>query len=63
MKKFEYKVLSMKKDTFASGKKYADQFATELNTNGSEGWELIEITGSVFLDGYVLLVFKRELSQ
>jgi len=63
MRKFEYKALSIKKGTFTSGEKYASQFTTELNALGMEGWELIEITGNATLEGFVLMVFKRELSQ
>ena len=63
MKKFDYKVVVVKKGTFTSAEKYAQQFTTELNALGAEGWELIEITGSAFLDGYTLQVFKRELNQ
>ena len=61
MKKFEYKVLPLKKGAFTSGEKYAEQFSTELNALGAEGWELIDISGNVSLEGYVILVFKREL--
>ena len=63
MKRFEYRVISVKKGTFISAKKYAMQLASELNALGSEGWELIETVGSAFIDGYVLQVFKRELNQ
>ena len=63
MKKFEYKVLSIKRGTFTSNEKYVEQFATELNTLGAEGWELIEITGNASLEGFVIQVFKRELNQ
>ena len=63
MKQFEYKVLSIKKGAFTSGEKYAEQFALELNAHGAEGWELVEITGNVFLEGYVILIFKREKNQ
>jgi hypothetical protein len=63
MKKYEYKVFPVKKGAFTSEEKFVKQFSTELNTLGIEGWELIEITGSAFLDGYVIQVFKRELDQ
>ncbi|MCL2747525.1 MAG: DUF4177 domain-containing protein [Oscillospiraceae bacterium] len=61
MKKFEYKVLSQRRGVFTSGEKYAEQFATELNKHGTEGWDLVEVTGNVFIDGYAILVFKREI--
>lgn len=60
MRKFEYKAVSIKKGAFTSGKKYEESFETELNALGAEGWELVEITGTVSLEGFVLLVFKRE---
>ncbi|MCL1820606.1 MAG: DUF4177 domain-containing protein [Oscillospiraceae bacterium] len=63
MKKFEYKVLSIKKGAFTSGEKYAEKFAEELNAYGIEGWELVEITGNTSLEGYVISVFKRELNR
>ena len=63
MKKYEYKVEPLKKGTFASAEKYAEQIAAKLNTLGADGWELIEITGNTFLDGYVIQVFKREVSK
>ena len=63
MKSFEYKVLSVKRGAFTSGEKYVEQFATELNALGAEGWELIEITGNVSLEGFVIQVFKRELNR
>ena len=63
MKKFEYKAVSVKKGTFTSGEKFAKQIATDLNALGAEGWELIEITGNVSLEGFVVQIFKRELSQ
>ncbi|MCL1806799.1 MAG: DUF4177 domain-containing protein [Oscillospiraceae bacterium] len=61
MKKFEYKVLSIKKGTFTSTDKYMAQFSTELNALGAEGWELIEITGNASIDGFIIQVFKREM--
>jgi len=63
MKKFEYKTLSIKKGILTSGDKYADQFTKELNVLGVDGWELVEITGNVSLEGFVLLIFKRELRE
>ena len=63
MKKFEYKVVSVKKGAFTSAEKYMEHFAAELNALGSEGWELIEITGNAALEGFVIQVFKRELNQ
>jgi len=63
MKKYEYKVEPIKKGAFASAEKYAEQFATKLNALGTDGWELVEITGNTFLDGYVIQIFKRELLQ
>ena len=63
MKKFEYKVLSIKKGTFTSGEKYAEQFTAELNIHGVEGWELVEVSGNMALEGYVIVVFKREIIQ
>ena len=63
MKKYEYKALTIKKGAFSSGEKYAEQFTTELNYHGAEGWELVEITGNVSLEGYIILVFKREINQ
>lgn len=62
MKRFEYKVVPVKKGTFTSGEKYAEQFAAELNSFGAEGWELIELSGNASLEGYVLQVYKRELA-
>ena len=62
MKKFEYKVVQIKRGAFTSNDKYEKQFVAELNALGAEGWELIEITGNASLEGYVLQVFKRELS-
>ena len=61
MKKFEYKTLSMKKGLLTSGDKYADQLTEELNVLGVDGWELIDITGNVSLEGFVVLIFKREI--
>jgi len=63
MKKFEYKVSSIKKGAFTSDAKYTEQFAVELNTQGIEGWELVEISGNIALEGYVIAVFKRETSK
>jgi len=63
MEKFEYKVLSVKKGTFTSGEKYAKQIETELNALGVEGWELIEITGNVTLEGFIVQIFKRKLNE
>ena len=63
MKQFEYKVLPIKRGTFSSAEKYAEQFAAELNELGAKGWELVVITGNVSLEGYVLPVFKREVSE
>ena len=63
MKKYEYKVEPIKRGTFASVEKYTEQFASKLNALGADGWELIEITGSTFLEGYTLQVFRRELNQ
>ena len=63
MKKFEYKVLSVKRGAFTSVEKYVAQFATDLNALGIEGWELIEIAGNASLEGFVIQVFKRELNQ
>jgi len=63
MRKFEYKVLSVKRGAFSSAEKYAEQVATELNALGADGWELIEISGNATLEGFVLQVFKRELNQ
>ena len=63
MRKFEYKAVSIKKGTFATGEKYAEQLAAELNTLGADGWELIEITGNISLEGYLTFVLKRELNQ
>jgi len=62
MKKFEYKAVSIKKGAFTTGKKYEEQFTSELNALGAEGWELLEVTGNITLEGFVLVVFKRELS-
>ena len=62
MKKFEYKALTVKKGVFSSGEKFAEQFTAELNAHGAEGWELVEISGNVSLEGYIILVFKREIS-
>jgi len=61
MTKFEYKTLTIKKGAFSSSDKYADQFTVELNALGVDGWELVDITGNVSLEGFVLLIFKREL--
>jgi len=63
MKRFEYKVEPIKKGTFTSAEKYAEQIATKLNALGADGWELVEITGNTFLEGYVIQVFKRELQS
>ena len=63
MKKFEYKVLTIKKGTFTSSEKYAGQMTMELNALGAEGWELIEITGNTSLEGYLIQFFKRELNR
>ena len=63
MNKFEYKVLTIKKGTFTSGDKYADQFEAELNTLGAEGWELVELSGNLMLEGFIITVFKREVSR
>ena len=60
MKKYEYKVLQIKKGTFTSGEKYAEQIEAELNVLGTEGWELVEISGNVSLEGFIIQVFKRE---
>ena len=63
MRQFEYKVESIKRGTFTSAGKYAEQFETTLNALGAEGWELVEVTGSAFLEGYVFVVFKREFTR
>jgi len=61
MKKFEYKTILVKRGAFSSNEKYVEQFTTELNALGAEGWELIEISGNATLEGFVVQVFKREL--
>jgi len=62
MKKFEYKVVQIKKGAFTSGEKYAEQIELELNALGADGWELVEITGNVSLEGFIIQIFKRERS-
>ena len=61
MKKYEYKVLTIKKGVFTSGDKYAEQMETELNALGADGWELVEISGNTSIDGFVVQVFKRPI--
>ena len=61
MKKFEYKVVHVKRKTFSSGEQYVEHFAAELNTLGADGWELIEVSGNPTVEGFVVQVFKREI--
>jgi len=60
MKKFEYKVESLKKGAFTSAEQYSEQFEAKMNAFGADGWELVEITGNALWDGYIILVLKRE---
>ena len=65
MKKFEYKVLSVKASGkfVASSEKAAEKLQEELNAVGVEGWELVDSSGNTAISGYFLLFLKRELNQ
>ena len=63
MKKFEYKELTVQRGSRVAIKKNEEQFATEINALGAEGWELITANGNPTVDGFITLFFKRELTQ
>lgn len=57
MKRFEYKVVSFPTKMAMNPKQFDDvaqQFETELNLLGSQGWELVQRQDAMFF-------FKREL--
>jgi hypothetical protein len=65
MREFEYKVLPVKVGggVTVSAEKSAEKIQTELHSLGTEGWELVEVSGNVAVEGFVLLFFKRELNK
>jgi hypothetical protein len=61
MKKFEYTVVRQPKTNwFISTEKGVEQFTTELNELGAQGWELIELLRDYFNSGQISYFFKRE---
>ena len=59
MKKFEYKVMAIPTSVAFGTKGYekiADEFETELNKLGAEGWELIQRVDGLFF-------LKREMED
>jgi hypothetical protein len=63
MKKFEYTMLPVNaKGIFASRDKHDEAITAKMNELGSEGWELVGMTGNASLEGYITMVFKREIN-
>ena len=64
MKKFEYTMLPVNaKGLFANRDKHDEVTLAKMNELGSEGWELVGMTGNASLEGFITMVFKRELNQ
>ena len=64
MKKFEYIMLPVNaKGLFANRDKHDEVTLAKMNELGSEGWELVGMTGNASLEGFITMVFKRELNQ
>ena len=63
MKKFEYILLPVSaKGVFVKKDKHDDAILAKMNELGLEGWELVGMTGNTSLDGFITMVFKREIS-
>jgi hypothetical protein len=63
MKKFEYFMLPVNaKGLFANRGKHDEVTLAKMNELGSEGWELVGMTGNASLEGFISMVFKRELN-
>ena len=64
MKKFEYLILPVDaKGLFANRAKHDEATLAKMNELGAEGWELVGTTGNASLEGYITMLFKRELEQ
>ena len=64
MKKFEYMMLPVNaKGAFTKRDKHDEATIAKMNEFGFEGWELVGMTGNASIEGYITMVFKRELNQ
>jgi len=64
MKKFEYRLLPVSaKGAFVKKDKHEEATLATMNELGAEGWELVGMTGNISLEGFITMVFKREIDQ
>jgi hypothetical protein len=56
--RWEYKTINFTKRSFFTGAIELDNFDTQLNELGREGWELVSVTQNQMQRG-VVAVFKR----
>jgi len=64
MKKFEYMLLPVNaKGAFVKKDKHDEVTLAKMNELGLEGWELVGMTGNVSLEGFITMVFKREIDS
>jgi len=64
MKKFEYMLLPVSaKGIFVKKDKHDAATLAKMNELGLEGWELVGMTGNASLEGFITMVFKREITR
>ena len=51
------------KGLFTNRAKHDEATLVKMNDLGSEGWELVGMTGNASLEGFITMAFKRELDQ
>ncbi|MDD3867773.1 MAG: DUF4177 domain-containing protein [Eubacteriales bacterium] len=66
MEKYEYKTLFTDAKGFLGGQVNQNDFQTELNELGSQGWELVSTVASAQSYGstrWIISVFKRKTQE